>query len=100
SEPCPASAGRWRCASTSGLLQVGVVVDLEAPFVAAGGLERRFVAAGLRRVAHRRRGRALVGPLVPPDGAALLLRLDFLGMILEELLHELRQVGLVSHLSL
>src|SRR3954462_813478 len=110
SAPCPAPAARWRSAPTSGRLQQVVfaaprwriVVGLEGIFGAAAfrGDRRKdmFVAAGFRRVAHRRRRGALLGLLVPPDGAALLLRLDLFRMLREKLAHEFRQVGLVHYL--
>src|SRR5258708_16534345 len=69
------------------------LVVLEAPLVAAGGLEGGLVAAGARRVAHGRGGRELVRRLVPPDGSAARLRVDLLGMAMEVLLHEPRSVG-------
>src|SRR5437868_3596818 len=75
--------------------QRAVVVLGEAPFVAAARLEGRLVAPGPRRVAHGGRRRALIGSLVPPDGATLALRFDFLGMLGEVMAHELGDVGLV-----
>src|SRR5262249_14829019 len=101
SGPCRASGARWRSGRTSAVLARvvadtgGVVIRAEAPLEAAGGLEGVLGAAGARRVAHRRRGRALVGLPVPPDRAALPLRLDLLGMLLEEFAHEFRDVGFV-----
>src|SRR6267378_7447916 len=85
-------------------LEMGAFISLRLflfgrSLVVAGRLEGVLVAAGARRMAHRRRRGALVGPLVPPDGAPFLLRLDFLGMRREEVTHELGQLGFV-HLSL
>src|SRR6266850_1875476 len=79
-------------------LEMGAFISLRLfgrNLVVAGRLEGVFVAAGARRVAHRRRGRAFLGPLVPPDGAALLLRFHLLGMRGEEVADELGQLGFV-----
>src|SRR5688572_27413756 len=73
----------------------GIVVCAEAPLVAAGGLEGVLGAARARRVAHGRGGRALFVLLVPPYGATGALGLDLLGVLVEELAHELREIRFV-----
>src|SRR5215471_14765081 len=97
SEPCPAWAGHWKCGWTSDRLVVygnrAVVVLGEAPLVAAARLEGRLIAAGARCVAHGGHRCALVGVLVPPDGAALALRFDFLWVLCHVLAHEFRDIG-------